>query len=77
MEGLKPPWKWRRKSLASKCGGGSERLHNCRARTVIEAIMWHGCTKEGGMSDAYDSVKKFRQLSKKQRDQVVYFIESI
>ena len=39
--------------------------------------MWHGCTKEGGKSDAYNTVKKFRQLSKKQRDQVVYFIESI
>ena len=65
------------RGLASKCGSGTERLHDCRARTVIEAIMWHGCTKEGGKSDAYNTVKKFRQLSKKQRDQVVYFIESI
>ena len=39
--------------------------------------MWHGCTQEGGKSDAYESVKKFRQLSKKERDQVVFFIESI
>ena len=62
---------------ASKCGSGTERLHDCRARNVIEAIMWHGCTQEGGKSDAYESVKKFRQLTKKERDQVVFFIESI
>ena len=65
------------RGLASKCGSGTERLHDCRARNVIEAIMWHGCTQEGGKSDAYESVKKFRQLTKKERDQVVFFIESI
>ena len=65
------------RGLASKCGSGTERLHDCRARNVIEAIMWHGCTQEGGQSDAYESVKKFRQLTKKERDQVVFFIESI
>ena len=65
------------RGLASKCGSGTERLHDCRARNVIEAIMWHGCTTEGGKSDAYESVLKFRQLSKEQRDQVVFFIESI
>ena len=65
------------RGLASKCGSGTERLHDCRARNVVEAIMWHGCTKEGGKSDAYETVKKFRELSKKERDQLVYFIESI
>lgn len=65
------------RGLASKCGSGVERLHDCRARNVIEAIMWHGCTAEGGKSDAYETVKKFRALSKKEREQVVYFIESI
>lgn len=65
------------RGLASKCGSGTERLHDCRARNVVEAIMWHGCTKEGGKSDAYETVKKFRELSKKERDQIVYFIESI
>ena len=65
------------RGLASKCGSGTERLHDCRARNVIEAIMWHGCTSEGGRSDAYETVKKFRNLSKEQRDQIVYFIESI
>ena len=44
---------------------------------VIEAIMWHRCTSEGGKSDAYESVLKFRKLSKEERDQVVLFIESI
>ena len=29
------------------------------------------------MSDAYNTVVKFRNLSKKERDQIVYFIESI
>ena len=65
------------RGLAAKCGSGVERLHDCRARNVMEAIMWHGCTAEGGKSDAYDSVVKFRNLTKKQRDQIVYFIESI
>ena len=65
------------RGLAEKCGSGTERLHDCRARNVIEAIMWHGCTAEGGKSDAYESVQKFRQLTKKERDQVVFFIESI
>lgn len=65
------------RGLASKCGSGTERMHDCRARNVIEAIMWHGCTAEGGKSDAYDTVVKFRKLTKKQRDQIVYFIESV
>ena len=65
------------RGLAAKCGGGVERLHDCRARNVIEAIMWHGCRWEGGTSDAYNSVLRFRNLNKKERDQVVFFIESI
>ena len=65
------------RGLAAKCGSGTERLHDCRARNVIEAIMWHGCTSEGGQSDAYESVLKFRKLPKEDRDKVVFFIESI
>lgn len=65
------------RGLASKCGSGVERMHDCRANNVIEAIMWHGCTNEGGTSDAYETVLKFRSLDKKQREQLVYFIESI
>ena len=65
------------RGLAAKCGSGVERLHDCRARNVMEAIMWHGCKNEGGTSDAYNSVVKFRNLSKEERDQVIYFLESI
>jgi CxxC motif-containing protein (DUF1111 family) len=65
------------RGLAAKCGSGVERLHDCRARNVVEAILWHGCRNEGGTSDAYNSVVKFRNLSKKERDQIIYFIESI
>ena len=65
------------RGLAAKCSSGEERLHDCRARNVMEAIMWHGCRSEGGTSDAYNSVVKFRALTKQQRDQIIYFIESI
>ena len=65
------------RGLAAKCGGGTERLHDCRARNVIEAIMWHGCRFEGGTSDAYESIVKFRNLTKEERDQIIFFIESI
>ena len=54
--------------------GASDRLHDCRARNVVEAIMWHAYSKE---SDAYDSAEKFYRLSKEDRDAVVKFIESI
>ena len=65
------------RGLAGKTGSGVERLHDCRARNVLEAIMWHGCKNEGGQSDANNTVVKFRELSKKERDQLIYFIESI
>ena len=54
--------------------GRGDRLHDCRARNVIEAIMWHGYSKE---SDAYSSAEKFYNLPKEDRDAVVKFIESI
>ena len=63
--------------LAPICSGHADRLHDCRARNVIEAIMWHGCSREGGQSDARWSVEKFRQLSKADRDAVVKFINAI
>ena len=50
-----------------------DRLHDRRARNVIEAIMWHGAAQ----SDARKSVEKFRQLSKEERDAVVKFVNSI
>ena len=33
------------RGLSEKCTGASDRLHDCRARTVIEAIMWHGAAQ--------------------------------
>ena len=53
--------------------GHQDRLHDRRARNVIEAIMWHGAAN----SDARKSVEKFRQLNKEDRDAVVKFINSI
>ena len=54
--------------------GTSDRLHDCRARNVVEAIMWHAYSRK---SDAYDSAEQFYHLSKEDRDAVVRFIDSI
>ena len=61
------------RGLSAICTGASDRLHDCRARTVIEAIMWHGSSQ----SDARKSVEKFRNLSKSDRDAIVKFIDAI
>ncbi|MBR1849902.1 MAG: hypothetical protein IJ789_00860 [Bacteroidales bacterium] len=61
------------RGLAPICSGHNDRLHDCRARSVVEAIMWHGSAQ----SDARRSVEKFRALSKADRDAVVKFIEAI
>ena len=47
---------------------------NFYSDNVIEAIMWHGYSKE---SDAYWCTEKFYNLSKEERDAVVEFINSI
>ncbi len=63
------------RGLHQKCTGSfeSDRLHDCRARNVIEAIMWHGSPE----SDARWSIEKFRSLSKEDREAVVKFIDAI
>ena len=61
------------RGLSELINGGVDRLHDCRARTVIEAIMWHGSPQ----SDARSSVEKFRTLSKSARDAIVKFINAI
>jgi len=63
------------RGLHQKCTGAttSDRLHDCRARNVIEAIMWHGAPD----SDARWTVEQFRQLSKDERDAIVAFIDAI
>ena len=62
------------RGLSRQLTGADDRLHDCRARTVIEAIMWHGYSKK---SDAYMSTEKFYNLPKADRDAVVKFIESV
>lgn len=52
----------------------ADRLHDCRARTTMEAVMWHGTSQQ---SDAYESVVKFRQLDKADRDAVIAFLDAI
>ncbi|MCM1164161.1 MAG: hypothetical protein NC339_07935 [Muribaculaceae bacterium] len=51
-----------------------DRLHDCRARTTLEAIMWHGTSPE---SDAARTVDAFRNLSKADRDAIVKFLDAI
>ncbi len=64
------------RGLHQRCTGAeyADRLHDCRARTTMEAIMWHGTSTE---SDAYETVAKFRELSKEDRDAIVKFLDSI
>ena len=62
------------RGLSRQLTGADDRLHDCRARTVIEAIMWHGYSKQ---SDAYNATENFYNLPKADRDAIVKFIESI
>ena len=62
------------RGLSRLLTGADDRLHDCRARTVVEAIMWHGYSKK---SDAYSATERFYKLSKADRDAVVKFIEAI
>ncbi len=52
----------------------ADRLHDCRARTTLEAIMWHGYSSQ---SDARYSVEKFRSLPKADRDAIIRFVDAI
>lgn len=52
----------------------ADRLHDCRARTTLEAIMWHGYSPQ---SDAYHTVVKFRALPKADRDAIIRFVDAI
>ena len=61
------------RGLAPICSGHADRLHDCRARNVVEAIMWHGAAQ----SDARRSVESFRALPKADRDAIVKFINAI
>lgn len=52
----------------------ADRLHDCRARTTLEAIMWHGYSPQ---SDARYSIELFRKLPKADRDAVIRFVDAI
>jgi CxxC motif-containing protein (DUF1111 family) len=54
--------------------GAEDRLHDCRARNEIEAILWHGYSKN---SDGYAATLKFYKLPKADRDAVVKFLRAI
>jgi CxxC motif-containing protein (DUF1111 family) len=62
------------RGLSEQETGAQDRLHDCRARNVTEAIMWHGYSNK---SDAYRASQKFYNLSKSDRDAVVAFINAI
>lgn len=51
-----------------------DRLHDCRARTTLEAIMWHGYSPQ---SDARHSIELFRKLPKADRDAIIRFVDAI
>lgn len=52
----------------------ADRMHDCRARTALEAIMWHGYSPQ---SDARYSIEQFRKLPKKDRDAIIKFVDAI
>ena len=62
------------RGLSASNTGAEDRLHDCRARNEIEAIMWHGYSAD---SDALWSVEQFYNLDKDDRDAVVKFLRSI
>ncbi len=61
------------RGLSKLCTGSEDRLHDCRAKNTMQAIMWHGNPK----SDARKPVEEFRKLTKEQRNAVIFFCESI
>ena len=54
--------------------GAQDRLHDCRARNEIEAVMWHAYSKS---SHAYESAEKFYNLDTEDREAVVAFLKAI
>jgi len=62
------------RGLSKQETGAEDRLHDCRARNEVEAIMWHAYSKN---SEAYSSAEKFYYLPKADRDAVVKFLQSI
>ncbi len=61
------------RGLCKLTEGCEDRMHDCRARNTLEAIMWHGAAE----SDARSAVEKFRELTKEEREAVVKFVDAI
>lgn len=56
--------------LVGRFGDGADYLHDGRARTVTEAILWHG-------GEARSAADAFRILSKTERDDLLAFLDSL
>lgn len=56
--------------LYEKVSGEANYLHDGRARSLEEAILWHG-------GEAEESKKEFMALDKNSREKVLYFLNSI
>lgn len=56
--------------LQSKVNGSTALLHDGRANTIEEAVLWHG-------GEAEQSKLSFMQLEKNQRDLLILFVNSI
>lgn len=56
--------------LIQTVNGHTFLLHDGRARSIEEAILWHG-------GEGERSKNKFKELSKKEREQVLRFLESL
>lgn len=56
--------------LIQTVNGYTYLLHDGRARNIEEAILWHG-------GEGERSKNKFKELSKKEREQVLLFLESL
>jgi CxxC motif-containing protein (DUF1111 family) len=56
--------------LTKIVSGHTNFLHDGRARNLEEAILWHG-------GEAEQSMQQYLQLSKKERDQLLQFLESL
>ncbi|UTV97961.1 c-type cytochrome [Marinomonas rhizomae] len=56
--------------LSKKVSGRVSFLHDGRAQTIEEAILWHG-------GEANQSKEYYKNLNKEQREKLIYFLESL
>ena len=56
--------------LSRTVNGSTALLHDGRARTIVEAILWHG-------GEATSARERFRNLPKSDRENLVFYLESI